>query len=149
MAHFAAADVMAAERRPQHLMMLEQQPRHALVAVVGGALVGEDRHRPETAHYVCEGCGTLWPDATRNEAVSHGYWEATGDSSGIAGFHIPAFLSPWVRLEDVVREFLDAKDRPELLQVWVNIVYLDDAEFQRLVDQRKAKPAPTSSVQNR
>jgi len=37
----------------------------------------------------------------------------------------------------------------DMLQVWVNIVYLDDAEFQRLVDERKAKPAPTTSVQNR
>jgi hypothetical protein len=37
----------------------------------------------------------------------------------------------------------------DMLQVWVNIVYLDDAEFQRLVDERKAKPASTSSVQNR
>jgi hypothetical protein len=37
----------------------------------------------------------------------------------------------------------------DMLQVWVNIVYLEDAEFQRLVDERKAKPAPTSSVQNR
>ena len=37
----------------------------------------------------------------------------------------------------------------DMLQVWVNIVYLDDAEFQRLVDERKAKPTPTSSVQNR
>jgi hypothetical protein len=37
----------------------------------------------------------------------------------------------------------------DMLQVWVNIVYLDDAEFQRLVDARKAKPLSTSSVQNR
>jgi cytochrome c5 len=37
----------------------------------------------------------------------------------------------------------------DMLQVWVNIVYLDDAEFQRLVDERKARPAATSSVQNR
>ena len=29
----------------------------------------------------------------------------------------------------------------DMLQVWLNIVYLDDAEFQRLVDERKAKPA--------
>ena len=28
----------------------------------------------------------------------------------------------------------------DMLQVWVNIVYLDEAEFKRLVDQRKAKP---------
>ena len=37
----------------------------------------------------------------------------------------------------------------DMLQVWVNIVYLDDAEYQRLVDERKAKPASTSSAQNR
>jgi hypothetical protein len=37
----------------------------------------------------------------------------------------------------------------DMLQVWVNVVYLDDADFQRLVDERKAKPASTSSVQNR
>jgi len=33
----------------------------------------------------------------------------------------------------------------DMLQVWVNIVYLDDAEFQKLVDARKARPAPTNS----
>jgi hypothetical protein len=37
----------------------------------------------------------------------------------------------------------------DMLQVWVNIVYLDDAEFQRLVDARKAKSVSTSSAQNR
>jgi hypothetical protein len=37
----------------------------------------------------------------------------------------------------------------DMLQVWVNVVYLDDAEFQRLVDARKAKSTSTSSAQNR
>ena len=37
----------------------------------------------------------------------------------------------------------------DMLQVWVNVVYLDDAEFQRLVDERKAKSVSTSSAQNR
>jgi len=31
----------------------------------------------------------------------------------------------------------------------VNVVYLDDAEFQRLVDARKTKTVSTSSLQNR
>jgi hypothetical protein len=35
----------------------------------------------------------------------------------------------------------------DMLQVWVNVVYLDDAEFQRLVDARKAKSVSTSSAQ--
>jgi hypothetical protein len=37
----------------------------------------------------------------------------------------------------------------DMLQVWVNIVYLDDAEFQKLVDARKAKSVSTTSAQNR
>jgi len=31
-----------------------------------------------------------------------------------------------------------------MLQVWLDIVYLDGAEYQRLVEQRKARPAATS-----
>jgi len=34
----------------------------------------------------------------------------------------------------------------DMLQVWVNVVYLEDAEFQRLVDDRKAKASPARSV---
>jgi hypothetical protein len=35
----------------------------------------------------------------------------------------------------------------DMLQVWLNIVYLDDAEYKRLVEERKAKPAATSTAQ--
>jgi hypothetical protein len=34
----------------------------------------------------------------------------------------------------------------DMLQVWVNIVYLDDAEFQKLVQDRKAKPTLAQTV---
>lgn len=37
----------------------------------------------------------------------------------------------------------------DMLQVWVNLVYLDDAECQRLTDARKAGAAPTASASNR
>jgi hypothetical protein len=37
----------------------------------------------------------------------------------------------------------------DMLQVWVNIVYLDDADFQRLVEERKARPISTAGGQNR
>jgi hypothetical protein len=36
----------------------------------------------------------------------------------------------------------------DMLQVWLNIVYLDDAEYQRLVEERKARPTSSSSAQN-
>jgi hypothetical protein len=35
----------------------------------------------------------------------------------------------------------------DMLQVWLNIVYLDDADYNRLVEERKAKPVSTSTSQ--
>jgi hypothetical protein len=37
----------------------------------------------------------------------------------------------------------------DMLQVWLDIVYLDDAEFQRLVEERKGKVTSTGGGQNR
>jgi hypothetical protein len=34
-----------------------------------------------------------------------------------------------------------------MLQVWLDMVYLDDAEYQRLVEERKAKPAASTTAQ--
>lgn len=81
-----------------------------------------DGHKPETANYACEECGSLWDDVARWAAVRHGEWRATAEFKGIAGFHIPGMLSPWLKLEEIVSEFLDARSRPELLQVWTNTV---------------------------
>jgi phage terminase large subunit GpA-like protein len=83
----------------------------------------EGKHMPETAHYVCENCGSVWDDIDRWDATKKGKWRATAVSpSGIVGFHIPGLLSPWLTLEDIAREFLAAKDDPELLQVWTNTI---------------------------
>jgi hypothetical protein len=35
----------------------------------------------------------------------------------------------------------------DMLQVWLDMVYLDEAEYQRLVDERKAKPASSTTAQ--
>lgn len=79
-------------------------------------------HLAATAYYLCEECGSPWSDRERWDAVEGGEWRATAPLSGVAGFHIPAFVSPWVKLADVVQEFLDARADPSLLQVWVNTV---------------------------
>jgi hypothetical protein len=34
----------------------------------------------------------------------------------------------------------------DMLQVWLDIVYLDDADFQRLVEERKGKVTSTGSA---
>lgn len=83
-------------------------------------------HHPETAHYVCEECGSLWDDVTRIDAILNGAWRATKpENVGAAGFFIPGFLSSWLTLEGIVREFLSARHDPSLLQVFINTVIGD------------------------
>jgi len=76
--------------------------------------------KPETAHYACEECGTLWDDAARYRAIRRGEWLATEPFAGKAGFRLSGLCSPWTPLESAVRDFLEAKKLPETLRVWVN-----------------------------
>jgi phage terminase large subunit GpA-like protein len=86
-------------------------------------------HLPATAFYICESCGAVWDDAARHDAVARGKWIATNpDVVGIAGFHIPGFLSPWLSLADITREFLNSRKDPALLQVWANTVLGEPVE---------------------
>ncbi|EMG36603.1 bacteriophage tail assembly protein [Desulfocurvibacter africanus PCS] len=84
------------------------------------------RHMPETAHYVCEHCGECIPESRKNWMVAQGEWRPTAEpkKKGHASAHIWAAYSPfpnasWPRL---VEEFLEAKDSPERLQVFVNTI---------------------------
>ena len=79
-----------------------------------------DKDKPETACYVCDGCGSIWDDAKRNRSVRKGEWVATADFTGVAGFHINGLYSPWTMLADAVRDFLIAKKAPDTLRVFVN-----------------------------
>lgn len=81
---------------------------------------GELKHRPETAHYACTECGSLWSDVQRWTAVRKGRWIAEGEFTGVAGFHLSELYSPWRRLSETVSDFLAAKDAPALLKTWVN-----------------------------
>jgi phage terminase large subunit GpA-like protein len=79
-------------------------------------------HLPDTALYHCEECGAGWSDRERIDAIQLGEWRTTAPLAGTAGFHIPGFLSPWLTLSEIVREFLAARRDPALLQVWINTV---------------------------
>lgn len=75
---------------------------------------------PRDAKYACSACGSLWDEHARDVAVSRGTWQASAPFHGVAGFHVNEFYSPWRSFADVVTEFLEAKDEPEKLRVWVN-----------------------------
>jgi len=80
--------------------------------------------RPETARYVCEHCGAEWRDADRLRAVARGEWRAERPFAGIAGFALNELYSPWARLPEVARGFLDVKHSrsQQRMQAWQNTV---------------------------
>ena len=80
--------------------------------------IGE--HLPETARYQCAKCDAKWTDAQRWQAVRKGRWRATAETRNIAGFHINEIYSSWVKLEEIVTNFLNAKAHPDRLKAWVN-----------------------------
>ncbi len=79
-----------------------------------------EKDKPETANYICEGCGSVWDDADRYRAVRAGEWVAQNPEHKIAGFHLSGLYSPWTPLADAARDFLVAKKSPETLRVFVN-----------------------------
>lgn len=84
-------------------------------------------HMPETARLRCEHCEETFSNAEKNKMLSAGYWQATAEFTGTAGFYINELYSPFpkARLQDVVAKFLEAKkalDRgdPLLMITWTN-----------------------------
>lgn len=79
-----------------------------------------DEDKPESAHYVCEECGSVWDDSARVRAVRRGKWVASGKSTKTAGFTVSGLYSPWIPLSDAVHDFLEVRKQPATLRVWVN-----------------------------
>jgi len=104
-----------------------------------------DKDQPETAHYMCDECGSVWDDAKRYRAIRQGRWMATEEFKGVAGFHISGIYSSWTPLADAVREFLSAKRMPETLRVWTNVYLAESWEDQgeRVDDYAVAERAET------
>jgi phage terminase large subunit GpA-like protein len=88
-------------------------------------------HQPDTACYVCEECGALWTDVERWSAISRGRWQIEAPAMPIVGFHVSGLMSPWLRLEDIVRKFLVAKGDAYLMQTWSNTVLGEPFEEER------------------
>jgi phage terminase large subunit GpA-like protein len=88
----------------------------------GGIRFPADERNPETieaqrlAWYECEHCQGQWTDALRNKAVRLGEWRDEEGCELMAslrtkrptkiGFHIPAWISPFVSLSKCAGEFL-------------------------------------------
>lgn len=84
---------------------------------------------PETAVYACPHCGAAWDDHTKNRNVRRGRWEATAESSGIAGFYINELYSPFPgsRLARLVERYLEARHALEQGDETDMIVFVNSA----------------------
>lgn len=89
--------------------------------VLTWANVRWDEGRPETAHYVCEHCGSCIDERHKTGMLMAGRWIAEAPFAGTAGFHLSELYSPWRRWSDVAADFLQAKHGgSEMLKTWVN-----------------------------
>ena len=83
---------------------------------------GIEKHLLDTVRIECQFCQFHMKDEHLMEMLEGGYWKAKYPDRKVAGFHINELYSPWVKLEETVRLFLEAtyaRDR-ELLKVWTN-----------------------------
>jgi phage terminase large subunit GpA-like protein len=76
------------------------------------------------AWYECPYCKGEIHEKHKGELLEAGYWQATAESKGIAGFKINGLYSPFSTWGELIDKFLAAykeKDsNPEKLKVWVN-----------------------------
>ena len=79
-----------------------------------------EKDKPESAFYCCEKCGSVWNDAERWESIKKGKWVTSTKTKGVAGFWLNEIYSPWVKLEDMVRNFFEAQKTPQTLKTFIN-----------------------------
>lgn len=98
--------------------------------------------QPEKAAFVCPHCGVVQPETRKAAMVEAGRWRVTKpEVQNHAGFRTNVLVStlPAANWAAIAREFLAAKDHPDLLQSWTNTLMaegwrhegeeLDDAEL--------------------
>lgn len=79
-----------------------------------------EEDKPQTARYMCEGCGTLWDDMDRYKAITDGEWVAEKPFNGRVSYQLSQLCSMFTKLSDGVFEFLESKGDPMMLKTWVN-----------------------------
>ncbi|WP_306168616.1 phage terminase large subunit family protein [Halomonas sp. MMSF_3323] len=113
----------------------------------------EGHHLPETARYICDGCGALWNDGERIAAIRSAErvgagWKANKPFRGHASYHLNELYSCFRRLRDIVQSFLDKKAKGDL-QSFINVSLAETYEEQGeqhkasdLLARAEAFPAP-------
>lgn len=79
---------------------------------------------PDNSHFKCVRCNKPIEEKDKTQFIERGRWTAEKEFAGHAGFHIWAAYSFSAKTtwKAIAAEFLEAKDNPDLLRVWVNTV---------------------------
>ena len=79
---------------------------------------------PHTGHvwYECEKCGGHWVESDKINFMEKGKWIPTAipREPNYRSYHISALYSMTTSWEQICKEFLQAKDEPAKLRVWIN-----------------------------
>ena len=84
-----------------------------------------EKGKPETVYYQCASCkGKILNDHHKTRLLERGKWIATFPERDVIGFHLSSLYSPkdWKSWEQIIREYEESKDKPELERVFVNTV---------------------------
>lgn len=78
-----------------------------------------DIKNPKAVIYACvNGCPI--EEADKQWMLENGEWVAEAPFNGRAGFHLNELYSPWRRWREVVKDFIEARARPDTLKTWTN-----------------------------
>lgn len=87
---------------------------------------------PNTAMLRCLKCNKLITESSKTWMLSNGEWRATATSYDpkVVGYHLNSLYSPigWKSWKECVTEFIQAKNEPEKLKVFVNTVLAETWE---------------------
>ena len=94
----------------------------------------DGNHYPDTAAYLCEGCGEWWNDGERIAAIRTAEqvgagWKGAKPFRGHASYHLNELYSCFRRLRDIVQSFLDKKAKGDL-QSFINVSLAETWEEQ-------------------
>ena len=77
--------------------------------------------RPEECAYYCPRCDAAWSYRDRVAAVRWGEWIHEHPDHHRRGYHIYGLMSPFRRVERVVRKWIGSYRSPEKLQTFINL----------------------------
>lgn len=80
---------------------------------------GQKSYEVHDVWWICPDCGFKYAEA-QVKSFKQGYICLNPGVKSVRSFHVNAFTSPWVHWNDIVREYLEAKDDEESMKTFVN-----------------------------